>query len=146
MRINWRAGLGAASARALESGCPGLAGVLDGLLEPLAEDRLTAAEARRLLAVRRRRWGRREGGGGRGEEGWSEEGWSEDGGGRALEGGRGRRRKEGSVIPAQLNQGGCKSATWLGRRGSRYRGGAVGHTPDRRSGLNAPPAALVVPG
>ncbi|KAG2424567.1 hypothetical protein HXX76_014447 [Chlamydomonas incerta] len=50
MRINWRAGLGASAARALEAGCPGLAGVLDGLLEPLAEDRLTAAEARLLLA------------------------------------------------------------------------------------------------
>lgn len=47
MRINWRAGLGSGRGVA-----PSLAALLDGLLEPLAEDRLSAQEARDVLAVR----------------------------------------------------------------------------------------------
>lgn len=45
MRINWRAGLGSGRGVA-----PSLAALLDGLLEPLAEDRLSAQEARDVLA------------------------------------------------------------------------------------------------
>ncbi|KAG2493916.1 hypothetical protein HYH03_007852 [Edaphochlamys debaryana] len=46
MRINWRAGLGRSQASSVS---PRLAALLDGLLEPLAEDRLTAEEAQRVL-------------------------------------------------------------------------------------------------
>ncbi|GIL85278.1 hypothetical protein Vretimale_10750 [Volvox reticuliferus] len=48
MRINWRAGLGRSAADAIVTS-PALGALLDGLLEPLAEDRLTAAEARQVL-------------------------------------------------------------------------------------------------
>ncbi|GLC59967.1 hypothetical protein PLESTB_001559000 [Pleodorina starrii] len=51
MRINWRAGLGPSASASLVSS-PQLASLLDGLLEPVAEDRLTAAEARQVLQGR----------------------------------------------------------------------------------------------
>jgi hypothetical protein len=41
MRINWRSGFTAPS--------PGWAALLDGLLEPVAEDRLTASQALQAL-------------------------------------------------------------------------------------------------